>query len=578
MDSPQVDLQALISATNFNTGNRTYRQLLGNGLIYRIPRFQRDYAWEEEQWEDLWNDMLGTLPADGEPAHYLGYLVLQTTDNRIFEVIDGQQRLTTISLIVLSAMRLLNKLSTEPDQQRLEQLRASYIGYLDPVTLIPRNKLELNRNNDGYYRDYLVTLAEHLPQHGIPASTRMMKRSLEWFGECLWGHVKEKPDKGVALARFIETISDRLFFTVITVADELNAYKVFETLNARGVRLSATDLLKNYLFSILGRSQEDSPELNALERRWEKMIERLGSENFPDFLRMHWNSRQRFARKSELFKTIRHHVKDHAQAFALLRDMDEGIDAYLALVQPDASPWPPAWKQSTRELRMFSVRQPYPMLMAARRRLDENDFASLLRATVIIAFRYNIIGTQRTGEQEQVYYTAAMRLERNHTDFKGLLPILQQIYRSDRAFQADFAEKSIKTTQHRNAKLMRYILHKLERHHNQAIDFDPDSGNYTLEHVLPQNPEAGWEAFEDRDSENFTHRIGNMLMLEAAHNKQLGNRAYAEKRPFLEKSKLSLTQRFARENQDWTPERLNQWQVHLARSATSIWRIAQLSS
>ena len=58
-----------MSPTNFNTENRTYRQLLGNGLTYRIPRFQRDYSWGEEQWEDLWPDNLGTLPDDGEQAH-----------------------------------------------------------------------------------------------------------------------------------------------------------------------------------------------------------------------------------------------------------------------------------------------------------------------------------------------------------------------------------------------------------------------------------------------------------------------------------------------------------------------------
>lgn len=65
-----------MAATSFNTENRTYRQLLGNGLTYRVPRFQRDYSWSEGEWEDLWADILGALPPDGEPAHYMGYLVL----------------------------------------------------------------------------------------------------------------------------------------------------------------------------------------------------------------------------------------------------------------------------------------------------------------------------------------------------------------------------------------------------------------------------------------------------------------------------------------------------------------------
>lgn len=571
-----------MAATNFNTENRTYRQLLGNGLTYRIPRFQRDYSWGEEEWEDLWTDIQGTLPDDGEPAHYMGYLVLQTADNRVFEVIDGQQRLTTISLIVLAAMRLLKKLadegrSPEENRRRLDQLRASYIGYLDPVTLATRNKLALNRNNDGYYRDYLVPLADHLPQRGFPASTHAMRKGFEWFERRLREHVKGASDQGKALAQFIETMSDKLFFTVITVADQLNAYKVFETLNARGVRLSATDLLKNYLFSVLARGSESTHEMDELERRWEAMVGRLGSESFPDFLRMHWNSRRGFARQTELFKVIRSRIQDREAVFALLRDMDEDIDTYLALTQPEGSQWPAAWKQSAQELRMFSVRQPYPMLMAAKRTLSDADFGALLRATVVIAFRYNVIGAQHTGEQERVYHAAAMQLHQHEANtLEQVLATLRSVYPSDDVFRADFAEKVIKTTQSRNAKIVRYILSKLEKQAG-GIDFDMDSPSYTIEHILPQSPEDGWDAFNDRDLETFVYRLGNMVMLEVGKNKEIANKPYDDKRPLLQQSGMLLTRKLAEENAEWTPERLDAWQKQLAKLATSVWRIAQLA-
>jgi len=571
-----------VAAANFNTENRTYRQLLGNGLTYRIPRFQRDYSWGEEEWEDLWVDIQSTLPADGEPAHYMGYLVLQTDDNRIYEVIDGQQRLTTISLIVLASMRLLNRFADEgkaPDEnrRRLDQLRATYVGYLDPVTLTTRNKLSLNRNNDSYYRDYLVTLADHLPQRGFPASTHAMRKAFEWFERRLREQVKNAGDPGMALAQFVETLSDKLFFTVITVADQLNAYKVFETLNARGVRLSATDLLKNYLFSVLARGDQAAHEMDELERRWEGMVGRLGGESFPDFLRMHWNSRKGFARQTELFKVIRNSVQTREVVFDLLREMDEDIDTYLALTQPDGSSWSLAWKQSAQELRMFSVRQPYPMLLAAKRNLSNADFGDLLRATVVIAFRYNVIGAQHTGEQERVYHAAAMRLHgREATTFEQVLDTLKQVYPGDDAFKTDFTEKSIKTTQSRNAKIVRYILCSLERQAG-GIDFDADSPAYTIEHVLPQSPEAGWEAFNDRDLDLFVYRLANMVMLETGMNRAIGNQPYADKRPVLLRSNMLLTKRLAEENADWIPERLNARQKRLAALATSVWRIAQIA-
>ncbi len=571
-----------MSATNFNTENRTYRQMLGNGLTYRVPPFQRDYSWGEEEWEDLWADILGTLAKDGEPAHYMGYLVLQTADDRTFEVIDGQQRLTTISLIVLAAMRVMNKIiaenrNAEDNKRRLDQIRATYIGYLDPVTLTSRNKLALNRNNDSYYRDYLVKLADILPQRGFPASTHAMRTGFEWFERKLRDYVRHETDQGMALAQFIESMSDKLFFTVITVADELNAYKVFETLNARGVRLSATDLLKNWLFSVLARGETPQQNLIELERQWEIMVGRLGSESFPDFLRMHWNSHHSFARQSDLFKTVRALVQMPADVFTLLREMDEDIDTYLGLTQPEGSQWRDEWRMSARELRMFSVRQPYPMLMAARRRLNDEDFGGLLRATSVIAFRYNVIGSQHTGEQERVYHAAAMQLQKEDSPrLQTALDVLKAIYPADDAFRQDFADKSIKTTQSRNAKIVRYILCKLERQAG-GIEFDAESSAYSIEHVLPQSPEQGWDTFADRDLEAAIYRLANMVMLESGKNKDLGNRPYSEKQPVLATSGIQLTKKLADENAEWNPTRLDERQRQLSRLATTVWRVSQLS-
>jgi len=86
------------------TSNKTYRQLMGNGLRYEIPKFQRDYTWDTEQWDDLWQD-LKTLLLNEEEEHYMGYLVLQTSNNKNFQIIDGQQRLTTLSILILSTLK-----------------------------------------------------------------------------------------------------------------------------------------------------------------------------------------------------------------------------------------------------------------------------------------------------------------------------------------------------------------------------------------------------------------------------------------------------------------------------------------
>ncbi len=571
-----------MSATNFKTENNTYRKLIGNGLTYQIPRFQRDYSWTEDEWEDLWADILGTLHDGGEPAHYMGYLVLQSEDDKTFDVIDGQQRLTTLTLIVLAALKNLKRLVDEkvqPDQnqRRMDQIRQTYIGYLDPVTLVSRTKLTLNRNNNSYFQTYLVPLG-HLPQRGFRASEHSLRKAFEWFERKVREYARKAGgEEGVVLASLVETMSDRLFFTVISVTDELNAYKVFETLNARGVRLSSTDLLKNYLFSVLHRETDHAHEMQALEDRWEAMVTRLGSESFPDFLRVHWISRKTFVRQSELFKTIRSKITSREAVFELLRGMEEDMDTYLGLTNPEASQWPPELRLHAQKLRMFSVRQPFPLIVAGHRKLDAADFATLLKACVTISFRYNVIGSQPTNEQERVYYAAAQKLSSGEIDNAAqVLETLKAVYPTDEAFKAAFADKIIRTTNSRNLRIVRYVLCSLEKQHNGAEpDFESDAFN--LEHVLPQNPDAGWDAFSDEEAEAMTYRLGNMALMAKGANKDMGNAPFAAKKPVLAASTFELTRTIAEDNADWTPERIAARQKKLARLATSVWRVAQLS-
>lgn len=571
-----------MAATNFKTENNTFRKLIGNGLTYRIPRFQRDYSWGNDHWEDLWLDILATLEMNGEPAHYMGYLVLQSADDKTFDVIDGQQRLTTISIIVLAVLKNLQRLvetkhDAEANQRRLNQIQQTYLGYLDPVTLIARPKLTLNRNNNIYYQNYLMPLG-HLPQRNLRASEHLLRKAFEWFDKQVSVYLKTSTgDEGKRLAQLVEDISDRLFFTIITVTDELNAYKVFETLNARGVRLSATDLLKNYLFSVLDRGGETDHELRNLEDRWEAIVGRLQSENFPDFLRVHWNSRHNFARQADLFKTIRERVANREAVFQLLRGMEEDLDTYLALSSPEASEWSQDDKQLVSVLKTFRVRQPFPLLLAAKRVFDAADFTGLLRATMVISLRYNVIGAYSTAEQERTYNTAAERIAKG--DLNGLVPTLQtmrSIYVEDKAFRATFAEKVIRTTDARNNRVVRFILCALERHlSGQDCSFTSDAFN--IEHVLPQNAPDGWGDFSNEESDALVYRLGNMTLMQSGANRDAGNREYAIKREAYRQSSFAIARRIAEENEQWSPERIAARQSWMADQATSIWRIAQLS-
>ena len=562
---------------NFNTTNNTFRQLMGNGLSYRVPLFQRDYSWGTDEWDDLWQDIVALFEADPEPAHYMGYLVLQSADHRGFDIIDGQQRLTTLSLLILAAVSHLSDLAApddpgDPETRRAEQLRASYIGYLDPVSLVPRSKLTLNRHNDSFYQNYLVPL-ERLPQRGLNASEHLLSRAFSWFKV----RVQERSgDDGTAVASFVDRAVDKLFFTVITVTDELNAFSVFETLNARGVRLSATDLLKNYLFSIVARGGAHESEITALESRWESIVGLLGSESLPEFLRVYWNSRHRLVRKADLFKTIRSVIDGRSEVFALVRDLDRQARVYAALRNPDDGSWTAEERGSLMQLHMFSVRQPLALLLAAFDRYFDQDragFARLLRAVVVVSLRYNVICGRQSNEQESVYNQIATAISQSRIGRPGeAIKRLRPIYPEDAEFRAAFTDKTLRTTSNRNKKVAHFVLFQIERHAS-GTGFDFESARYDLEHVLPEHPGDDWQQFDDQQREACTYRLGNLTLLTATDNRAAGNAGYSTKRPIYLDSEFAITRKLAEDYDTWNPGKIRSRQAWMARQATTIWRI-----
>lgn len=569
-----------MATMNFNTTNSTFRQLLANGLSYRVPPFQRDYSWTEDEWDDLWQDILGLFESDGEPAHYMGYLVLQSSDSKRFDIIDGQQRLTTISLMILAGLGHLQdlvnaKLDGDNNAKRKEQLQGSYIGYLDPVSLVPSSKLELNRHNNRFYQTYLVPL-EKLPQRGLNASEHQLRKAFIWFKERIKSRSGITASSGKDLAAFLDALVDKLFFTVITVTDELNAFKVFETLNSRGVRLSATDLLKNYLFSVISSQDTHETELRALEERWERIVGLLGSESFPEFLRVFWNSRNRLVRKSDLFKTIRRRIATRDAAFELLRDLDHSAAIYAALRDPQDASWKDGEKRALEQLLMFNVRQPLAMLMACHSKFYESEreaFTRIIKAVTVVSFRYNVICNLQTHEQERLYNDIAWKVSGGtYARPSEVIAALRDVYPDDNQFKAAFSEKELRTTNSRNKKVVRYILFEIERQRS-GQDFDFESATYNLEHILPEHPSEAWSYIEESKQDRLIYRIGNMIPLETSRNRDLGNLDYPAKRQVYQQSVFQTAKAVAEHYDTWDEQKIEARQKQLATVASGIWKI-----
>ena len=558
-----------------NTRTTNFLELVGNGKIYRVPPYQRDYSWEEEQWEDLWND---TLELRGRPddRHYMGALVVEGKSDREFLIIDGQQRLATLSLLALAAIKQLKGMAdagreTQANSERTAGLRSRFIGEKDPASLVESSKLFLNKTDDAFYQDYLVQLREPLNPRGLPKSNRLLWECFKYFSNRLAQEAALAQD-GAALAGMLaETVGRQLMFILITVDDEINAYTVFETLNARGLELSSTDLLKNYLFSRL----TVGTDLESLERRWRALLATVQQERFPEFLRYHLLCEEPHIRSQRLFKLVRERVRTPQDVFGLMEALERRAELFAALSDPNHGYWmeTPEARPYVRELQLFRVRQMTPLLFAAWERLSRQDFTRVLKLVAVLSFRYSVVSGLNTNALEPVYHQAAKALlDRAATNPAAVFQHLKPIYVDDVKFEQDFARFVIDTSGQRK-KLAKYILGRIEADaSDRAVDPDTDPG--TIEHILPENPVDAWEASFPRDRwESAVYRLGNLTLLEPVANRRVGNAEYAPKSLEYGRSTYAITSAIPElAPEEWTPPLLDERQRQLASRAVHVWR------
>ena len=566
----------------FDTKNQTFRQIMGNGLKYSVPRFQRDYSWTQSQWHDLWQDIvhLGTSSEKPRIPHYMGYLVLQSADNKNFTIIDGQQRLTTISIIILAALYRLKNLKGDDEQkntQRIATLMNSFIGSKNPVSLQVENKLTLNRNNKNFFESYLSRLRQP-PVRKIKYSEKLTGEALEYFKDKLF----KECQTGESIAKKIESIVDHLIFTTLTVPHVANAYTVFETLNARGVQLSTPDLVKNYLFSLIDdREALHEQEIEQLERQWSRIIEQLERHQFSQFIRVDWNSRNNFTRKSDLFKTIRECLNTKTKACQYLDVLEEHSEVYAALQDDNDDFWKryqggvynkQSLKLSLKTLKLFNIKTPHSVLLSAFDRFNPGDFIQFLRHIEAITMRYNIICGERHGDQEKIYSQVACKIKNLKDSYykTDILKGFKEIYPSDEDFVHKFSIKQLKTRQ--TSKKARYLLYRIENHISGGKK--PDLDYLSVEHILPVHPTESWiKKFENADQmEDYMDRIGNLTLLSQADNKQLSRLDFNKKKQHFAQSTLHINRKCA-EYDVWNEHSILQNQKWLAEQARQIWKL-----
>lgn len=550
-----------------NTSTNNYSAIIGNNKKFMVPKFQRDYSWDAEQWDDLWQDIENII--NSEEDHYMGYLVLQTNDDKNYQIIDGQQRFTTVTILILAAIKCIKNfvesgIDEDDNRQRIDTLTHTYIGKKDSVTLVYDNILVLNRNNDGYFRDYIVKLGD-LRVRNLKGSEKLMKQCFEFFEQRLKG----KYSSGKDYALYIQTVVDNLYFTQIVVNDDVNAFRVFETLNARGVQLSSSDLLKNYLFSLVDKGSSHSSRIEVLEDKWARLADNIKTEKLPEFLRYYWNAGHKSIRANALFKTIRKEITTDKEVFALVDDLYRYSDIYMALTDCNDELWrdDAEVRQCVGLLNVFRLKQPFSVLMAAKLNLSGEEFKSLFKLIIKICFRYNVICDRNPNDQEAPFNSLAMLITKEKRVDKQLL---SAVVVDDKSFENSFSDKSFPYNS-RNAKIVRYILATIEKHDGSSQNVSFSDEDATIEHILPQNADESWKIPEEKQP-LLVFRLGNTCLLEKKLNMKIKNSSFEEKKSLYAESSY-LDAKTISDYAEWTEDDIVNRQSRMSRIAVNIWKI-----
>ena len=416
------------------------------------------------------------------------------------------------------------------------------------------------------------------PQGGV----RGLRDSERLLWECfLFFKVKVREKfsrraKGEDVAGFVsEIVSERLVFISVRVQDQLSAYTVFETLNARGLELTETDLLKNYLLSLADRLSKS--QMDPVLRQWARITASVGIASFPEFLRHHLNSQREYVRQKQLFKTIKRDVTTLDHVFALLDRLEKDA-AWFAALNDHASQF---WldyqgsKEHVRVLNLFNVSQYTPLMLAAKDVFTApQEVVEVLRYCAVLSVRFNGVSRSSTHILEEIYNRAALEIRQGRpTTLASVRQSLRPIYIPDDEFEADFSALRLRNRS-TSGKRLRYILAKIEKQLSGA-DITDEGMTATVEHILPENPgEVGWEHFTVEAHERSYERVGNYSLLERGLiGQQAGNATFALKQAVYARSQYRTSKDLAQLT-EWAEETIAKRQNEMARVAKAIWALA----
>lgn len=531
-----------------NSIDKNVKEIL-NSYYYKIPRFQRPYSWDMENIADFWTDTI----QDSEADYFIGSMVVYKVDDDNYGVVDGQQRLTAITMILCALRDAFKK-------EGVLNLANGIHKLIERPNIDDKLQYVLTTESSfPYFQEYIQKFGEPSLEVKSGTEEKDIERTytqIRAFIEDAVNSIKSDTTKNEELkTEFIKkqliSIRDKILslkLIFIYLDNDDDAYLIFETLNTRGKDLRLSDLVKAHLTKLLKpKNVNVDPAKLTWEKIWTTIDGSASDIDIDSFLHHYWLSKYDYLPVKKMFKKLKRTVKK-PNASNFLSELEKDSLTYREIHETAFRKWAReerAIKKALDALSLFRVKQQVPMVLSTMRDykaglLKRKDVGKILTSIEKFHFMFTAVTSQRSsGGISQMYASSARKLV-SAQDRNDKLLVLNDLYikLKDRIpayqeFEVNFEEIYFTNKLTKQKKLVRYILSGIDEHLNtgQTIDYE----NTTVEHLMPQSS-VGKNGITEFD----VGQLGNLILIPTNLNVKLGKKSFQDKKEMLMNKKVFL--------------------------------------
>ena len=554
-------------------GEAVFQELLNGKIQYRVPLFQRTYSWEEENWQKLWDDLLEVYGLETPRTHFMGAIVtLPIPDSpehvNKFMLIDGQQRLTTL-MTLLSVIREKAPESSET-QSLVEQILDECLKNKYAARQDEQDKMQPTQADRLAFKAMLD--GELFDQHSRISDARTFFRKVLGLGDL--------DGQPINLHKLKSCITDYLTLVSIRLDQDDSPHRIFESLNNTGMALTASDLVRNYVFMQLA---DDEQQLNNVyNRHWLPMQRRTedeeGKSHLSSFFWRFLMKDGELPRYDEVYQGMHGWVDKKQRADTPISDTLGELNGYsqyyVKLWRPTPNETSPQIRAQMERINQWEVDIAYPFLMTVmeereRGELDEESVLKILTMIESYVVRRAVCSIP-TNRLRRVF----ARMSKPMLEADSFVEATREyLTKNEWPIDEEFRDKFLTARLYYASRLprTRLFLTSLERSfdHHEPIQMND---NITIEHLMPQTLSDEWREHLGNNAEQthliYLHTIGNLTY--SGYNSEMGNQSFDHKKKILSQSHFEMNKQII-EAEHWAREEITARAEAMADRALIIW-------